>query len=332
MNELINTNGLLTCELLSGKTADAYIETISVGSRQNYLAEIKNFFEVTDISVISLDIIRSITPEIATKWANDLVESGISKRTVNKKLSYLCNFYRFLGRRSQGLVSYNPFDPEEDCIRFKNVDKGYSDKIPMEPKTVMNMINSIPSENFTDKRKELESKRDYLILTILTTTGMREAELAQIKLKDIKLHKGMWIVYLTGKGGKQRPAQLHDGIIKKINEYLTARGITMEDKECALITGHAYNSVEHACLSTRTIYNTVKKYAKFSGIDTDLISPHVFRHTFADAQRTLGTNVSVISSLLGHSNIKTTQTYFHVTEQLEENKNDEISHMFGLAL
>lgn len=107
MNNLALINNHMELPYLDDVITVAYTNTLTDETKRTYLSTILEFFNVSDLNDISVANIRSITPEIATTWAHQLIKNGLAIATVNKKLSSLQSFYKFLCRRNVGIMSYN---------------------------------------------------------------------------------------------------------------------------------------------------------------------------------------------------------------------------------
>lgn len=301
---------------------DLYTNTLTKETKRSYIQTIKEFFNVQELHIISIEDMQNVTPDMANEYAHKLLKKGISKATINKKLSALQNFYKFLCRRSIGIMTYNPFSTDEGCIRFKNASKDYSDKRVLSPEEVKALFDSAKSEG------GIAGLRDLLILKMLATTGMRRAEICGIKIGDIKLNLGKKIIEITGKGDKTRMVVVSAEVDKLIDEYLAARGVTYKDKVLPLITTHSPRGTGEP-MTTNTVYRVVKKHADHAGIDADSISPHALRATYATTvYDELDMNVNDIRELMGHSSVSTTQRYIKSVNMIRNNPADKLDKMF----
>lgn len=324
----IDTNVLskvdeMKMEVAQSDFTELYTNTLSENTKRAYMSTIKEFFGVYDVHDIKITEIQSVTPEIANLWAKQQYDAGMSPSTINRKLSAMQNFYKFLCRRSIKIAEYNPFDTNEGCVRFKNASKDYTEKRILEPHEINKM--------FTEARKDdsIIGTRNLLVLQLLATTGMRRAEVCSIKLGDIQKTNGKHIINIVGKGDKHRVVVLTDGIYELVKQYVHERGVTMLDKELPLIVSHSTNADPAAHVNTMTIYRIVKKYADYAGIDPDTISPHCMRASYATlAYNELGMSVDEIQDLMGHSSHNTTKIYIKTSKMLDKNPADKLASMF----
>lgn len=180
----------------------------------------------------------------------------------------------------------------------------------------------------SDVRKLLDSilleenlflrKRDYAIIYLFLTTGMRLSELAGVNLDDV-LNTDHFTI--TGKGSKQRVVYINKSCIKIINDYITERNKYLnKEKNSAL-----FISTRKKRMSKRSIQYTIDKYLKKAGFDTSIYSTHKLRHTAATLMYRYGdVDIRTLQVILGHESLATTQIYTHVeNEDVKEaiNKN-----------
>ena len=319
MNELIMTSKY---ELAKQQNIeDMYTKTMTEKTKRSYMQTIKEFFEVQELSDVTVEDMQQVTPELANLYAHKLIEKGLSKATVNKKLSSLQNFYKFLCRRDIGIMTYNPFETNQGAIRFKNASKQYTDKRILTPDEIKTMIC------LAEKNNTIIGMRDTIVLLMLSTTGMRREELCSINIGDIRTYLGKKIIEITGKGDKRRLVVLSDKLVRLIDAYIKARGLTSKDKSAPLIASHGNRNCGN--VDTNTIYRVVKKYARLAGIDESTISPHAFRATYATILRDdLDMPVDDIQELMGHSNRQTTQRYIKSVKVIKDNPANKLNGMF----
>ena len=309
-------------ELQPVQLEDMYTKTLTEETKRSYMQTIKEFFGVDELNQISIQDMQSVTPDDANNFAHKLLEKGLKKATINKKLSALQSFYKFLCRRAVGVMTYNPFDPSEGSIRFKNASKDYSDKRVLAPEEIKKMFESAKNT------PGVAGIRDLLVLELLATTGMRRAEICGINVGDIKLNLGKKIIEITGKGDKTRLVVLSGSADKLIDEYLAARKLTYNNKDKPLIVAHG-NRANEQRLTTTGIYRIVKQHASQAGIDADTISPHCLRATFATTvYEKLNMNVNDIRELLGHAASSTTQRYIKSVNMIKNNPADKLDSMY----
>ena len=163
------------------------------------------------------------------------------------------------------------------------------------------------------KLDSFKGLRDRLILELLFSTGLRVSELKNLNIADINLERDE--IPVRGKGGKIRVVFLSDSAHQILEKYLAVIG----ESEALIVNKINGNpsrrgGAEAERLTVRSIERVVTKYAKAAGI-TKHVSPHTLRHTFATDLLINGADLRSVQSLLGHSNLSTTQIYTHVTDQ-----------------
>ena len=320
MNELITNQ---KNELTVINIENMYTNTLGNSTKKTYIQAIKEFFGVKDLQEVSIKQMQSVTPDQVNIYANELLAQGKATGTINKKLSALQSFYKFLCRRTVGVCSYNPFDTDEGAIRFKNAARNYSDKRALTHEEIGKMLNA------ARENKTIIGLRDLIVLEMLSTTGMRRAEICSIKIGDIQTSMGKKIVEITGKGNKSRVIVLTNSIASLINKYLKQRGLTYQDTDMPLIASHGNHGEADKCVNTNTIYRIVKRYAKAAGIDESTISPHNLRHTFCTECIDMGYDITDVKDLMGHSSISTTERYRHNYNVIKNNPAEKLEEHFN---
>lgn len=155
--------------------------------------------------------------------------------------------------------------------------------------------------------------RDRAIIELLFSGGLRVSELCKLNRSDINLGKYEFVV--RGKGSKDRPVFIDQSAAERVREYLAVR----RDSLPALFLNNSRNlgipeaNGDYRRLTPRSIQRIIEKYTRAAGI-TKHVSPHTLRHSFATDLLMNGADIRSVQSLLGHSNISTTQIYTHITD------------------
>lgn len=301
---------------------EMFTNTLGKETKRAYVQAIKEFFG-KDLCNITIEDMQAVTPEMANKYAMNLLNNGLKRTSINRKLSALHSFYKFLCRRSVGIMTYNPFDSDEGCIRFKNAQKNYIAKRALIADEVKTMFDLAKMDN------SIIGVRDLLVLELLATTGMRRAEICEIKIGDIQLTQGVYAINIVGKGNKERIIVASNEVMGIINKYMNMRGITMKDKDEYLLVSHANRKSGSGKVSTNMIYRIVKHYAELADIDPDTISPHTLRHTFATQCIGMGTPIQDVQQLMGHASINTTELYNHSFNIINNNPAEKLTSMYN---
>lgn len=301
---------------------EMFTNTLGKETKRAYVQAIKEFFG-KDLCNITIEDMQAVTPEMANKYAMNLLNNGLKRTSINRKLSALHSFYKFLCRRSVGIMTYNPFDSDEGCIRFKNAQKNYIAKRALVTDEVKTMFDLAKMDN------SIIGVRDLLVLELLATTGMRRAEICEIKIGDIQLTQGVYAINIVGKGNKERIIVASNEVMGIINKYMNMRGITFKDKDEYLLVSHANRKSGSGKVSTNMIYRIVKHYAELADIDPDTISPHTLRHTFATQCIGMGTPIQDVQQLMGHASINTTELYNHSFNIINNNPAEKLTSMYN---
>lgn len=162
-----------------------------------------------------------------------------------------------------------------------------------------------------DKRT-LEGKRNYAILFTMLTTGLRKAELCNLKGQDIKTYRNQIVIDVTGKGKKHRRIGLKHDVYKAIQAYIKTHGNGSPDHAIFFTTGK-HGPFKEQPLTHKAVDCIIRKYSKMALI-RKRISPHTLRHTFATSLLDNGTDLKTVQELMGHSHIRTTERYLHSSD------------------
>ena len=219
-------------------------------------------------------------------WMVSLLEQGLSKRSVNRKLAALRTFFKWL--RKDGKLEENPMTRIQGPKGEKRLPV-FVKESELDPQKV----NALFSSDF-------EGLRNSLIVELFYQTGMRLSEL--IDLKDAAVNQQY--IKVLGKRNKERLIPIAPELLLKINQYRAAkRALGLDHPNLLLrINGQA--------LYAQLVYRLVKEVlGTLSGVEKR--SPHVLRHTFATHMLNNGAGLETLKDLLGHANLSATQVYTH---------------------
>ena len=254
-----------------------------------YLKDLESFqifneeeFSEKNINKVNYSQIRS--------WIIQLVDSGISNRTINRKISSLNSYFKFLLKIED--IKVNPLSKHKALKVSKKV------QIPFSPKEVSQVLDDFNFDN------SFEGIRDKLIIELFYSTGIRRIELVQLKLVDVDLSRKT--LKVLGKRNKERFVPLLDSVVETIQQYLGSRKELeiINDKEALFLTQKGDKIYE------TLVYRIINNY--FSKASTKVKkSPHILRHSFATHLLNQGADLNAVKELLGHSSLAATQVYTH---------------------
>ena len=259
---------------------------------QNDLILFKTFLDENHITFIS-----GVTYDVVRKYIKYLNEKKYTAKSVARIISSLRGLFRYLYLNK--VITTNPMI----LISTPKIEK----KLPkyLEYNEVEKLLNA-PNLN-----TEI-GIRDYVVLEILYSTGIRVSELVNIKLKDIDFNNKE--IRILGKGNKERIVLYGDVLKEKIKLYLDIA----YDKFNILGSDYLLLNQHGKQINDREIRTIVDNNMKIAGINKK-ISPHTLRHTFATHMLNGGADIKTVSDLLGHESISTTTIYTHISnEQLKK--------------
>lgn len=172
------------------------------------------------------------------------------------------------------------------------------------------------------RAKDVLGKRNYAIVALLITTGLRSIEIERADVDDIDLIHGDHVLYVMGKGhdAKDTYVKISEEVYLTIQDYLIARN---DDNEALFLTHHSKR--ESKRLSTKVIRSAVKELLRLIGYDSKAYSVHSLRHTFATTALSEGASLLETKEALRHSNVSTTQIYVHQVEKMKSEASRRVS-------
>lgn len=262
----------------SEHTLSAY--TVDLSQFTEYIQETYSLTSITEVGHLH---IRS--------WVVSLMDAQISPKSINRKLSCLKSYFKFL--RTRGFIATNPM--------LKVIAPKVGKRLPhyVSEQSMDLLKENIPFDN------DYEGVRDRCIMELLYGTGIRQSELIQLQLQDID-HAAR-IIKVTGKGNKQRIVPLYPQLYTILSEYIIARKSFINNENALsdlFLTKHKQS------LYPKLVYNIVHRYLSYV-TTIEQRSPHVLRHTFATHLSNNGADIKAVKELLGHASLAATQIYTH---------------------
>jgi integrase/recombinase XerC len=227
-------------------------------------------------------------------WMVDLLEKGAEAKTIHRKISCLRSFYKFLVREQ--LVDENPL------LQLK---------VPKMPKRLPVFVEEQRMDQLLDDQNvfgdDFSGLRDRLVIELLYGTGIRLAELINLREEDLDSYEKS--IKVLGKRNKERIIPIHTSLMCVIKEYMIKKQEQAFDdnKSSTLIVTNVGQKVY-----SKFIYRVVKKYLSLVSTN-EKRGPHTLRHTFATALLNRGADMNAIKELLGHASLAATQVYTHNT-------------------
>lgn len=260
----------------------------------------------TDLNAFSIFIdkefdgieVHDIKTTYIRTWLAALKENEMSSRSLNRKISSLRSFFKYLLKND--IVNVNPVITVISPKMPKRLPQFVSEKD----------TNALfTSVQFSEGFKGLTEK---LIIQVLYATGMRKAELIALKEYNIDIMNAS--IKVLGKGNKERIIPVNVSLLKDLKHY-------SEEKKRLFVCNENMNlfvSDKGEEFDPKTVYNIVKKYlSKVTTIEKK--SPHILRHSFATHLMNNGADLNAVKELLGHSSLAATQIYTHNTiEKLKD--------------
>ena len=244
-----------------------------------YVNDLEEFNKFLNTNSVKLN--EKLNYSFVRQWIVELSENGLSTRSINRKISSLKSYFNFL-------IAINKLNVSPLKLHRN---------LKVEPKIIIPF-----NEREMDKVFEIFNNnsgkldRDFLIIEILYSTGIRRDELINLKFEDIYFEQGL--IKVLGKRNKERLVPVLPNLLSKIKKYSSNNSIN----------SYLFKSKNGKKISPSTIYRIVKKY--FRQISSkNKISPHVLRHSFATHMINNGADINSVKEILGHSSLASTQIY-----------------------
>lgn len=294
-------------QFLEMALAERGIAKNSMISYKRDLLDYKDFLKKN--SIVELNV----SSDEVNKYIQTLSKKEIAPRSINRKISTIKSYYNFL--ISENYANYNP-------VLIVDLPK-YNNKLP----NVLSIPDIHTLLEFCHNDDSPEGIRLSAMIHLLYASGLRVSELVSLKLTDIiSGHNGLEVrttFTVKGKGSKERIVVINNKAKETITKYLNLREFFCKEKSSTAKNYLFVSSSAEGYMTRQNFAILLKQAALNAGLDSEIISPHVLRHSFASHLLENGADLRVIQEFLGHSDISTTQIYTHVqTKQLKQTLKD----------
>lgn len=252
----------------------------------------------------------SADTQLLRDYLEDLDDRGFKSTTVARRLSALRHLFRFL--LSENIRADDPAAILSGPKRGRNLPKVLS---IADVDRMLAHGRSMAESTEATLPQRLRHARLYCLLEVLYATGLRVSELVSLPVTAARRDARMIVV--RGKGNKERLVPLNETAKAAMAEYLAvlAEAQKAQPKKGAAPKWLFPSSGESGHLTRQHFARDLKDLASASGIAPRLVSPHVLRHAFASHLLHNGADLRIVQTLLGHTDISTTQIYTHVVEE-----------------
>lgn len=259
---------------------------LTVNAYQKDIESFIKFFELEYGEVV----VEEINYAQIRQWIISLVESKISNRSINRKVSALNSFFKFLLKVET--ITQNPLAKHKALKTSKKV------QVPFSEVEINKVLEEFNHDN------TFEGIRNKLIIELFYSTGIRRIELIEIKLSDLDLENGT--LKVLGKRNKERYVPLLHSVVQTIKLYKSQRQSLREivNFEYLFLTKKGVKIYE------TLVYRIINEYFSMASLKVKK-SPHILRHSFATHLLNQGADLNAVKELLGHSSLAATQIYTH---------------------
>ena len=254
-----------------------------------YLADLNAFADFF-LEQFDEDAIVSAEYVQIRRWVIHLSDGGLGNRSINRKIASLKAYYKFLLKTEQ--LQVNPLAKHRALKTAKKI------QIPFSEQEVIAVVDEL------GEGASFEEVRDKLIVELFYATGMRRAELVNLRLQDLDLSNKQ--LKVLGKRNKERYVPLLPTVLETLQGYLAHRDlvVTQDGGDFLLLTKKGVKIYE------TLVYRVINGY--FSRVSSkEKKSPHILRHSFATHLLNEGANLNAVKELLGHSSLASTEVYTH---------------------
>lgn len=270
------------------------VRNLSENTISAYSSDLREFFDLTAFKGSISEITRI---DIETSYIENLAVSGTRPSSRARKLSSVRCFFSWC--KENGIISENP----AESIKNPKIPKK-SPKI-MSKEEIHNVILSCMNDC-----EEEEYFRNLTLVILMLSTGIRRAEVTEIKLSDVNLNDSSLLIH--GKGGKDRTVYFNDKARAVLSEYIVSHRQILKP---AKNSEYLFVSKRDVKLCVSTVNRIINKYLECAGIKKNGFTAHSLRRAFATTVYENTRDILAVQNLLGHSSPSTTQRYVGVGEE-----------------
>jgi integrase/recombinase XerC len=301
-NSIIVATPAISEELLSRFIA--YLDT-SPKTIETYKKALKQA-----VAYFSLNGISKPTREDVIAFRDELKASGKKPTTVQNYITACKLFFSYLAQ--EGIYSTNI----TEHLKGAKLDRAHK-KDYLTSRQVREVLDNI-------KRDSVQGIRDYAILSLMVTCGLRDIEVSRANIADMRTLGDHTVLYVQGKGRQEKTefVKISEPVERAIRDYLKTRGEVAEEEP--LFTSLSNNSTGKR-LTTRSISGTVKTRLKQAGFNSDRLTAHSLRHTAVTLSLLAGKELAEVQQFARHANIATTMIYNHSLDRMKNGCSDAIT-------
>ena len=269
---------------------------VSENTLRSYFRDLSDFIRFQEVEIEKTEALH------ISKYIENLRSKGMQSSTINRRLSSLRQFFKFLNKES-----------------FRKDDPTINITISLRQKKLPKYLTESEIKDILDISKEDKTPHGFrtrAIAELLYCSGLRVSELVSLPLSSINKDRPVLIV--IGKSKKERMVPIGIPAKKALNDYIEVRKFFISsstNKSPWLFPARGKNGY----LTRNSVSLILKKLAEMSGISSARISPHILRHSFASHLLSNGADLRTLQQMLGHADISTTQIYTHIlSDKLKE--------------
>ena len=286
----MNTNKMIN-QFLEHCTFFRHLSAETIRAYSGDLHQYEAFSTDNNSSIYSSDTVKIWLEHLTSKY---------KPSSIHRKISSVKAFFKYA--QSNGWINLNPFSSIP--LKIKRTESLPKDIDLHDIEKILRYAYRKYHDDLSPA-KHMQAVRNVSIIELLFATGIRVSELCSLTPNRIDFETGRILIH--GKGNKERIVYIgSQDVINLLNQYVK------ENDESIASTGYVFTSQQGKGISAETVRSILNTYAEKAGV-TSHISPHRFRHTFATSLVNADVNLRHIQTLLGHSSIRVTEIYTHVS-------------------